>query len=187
MKKKILTFIVIIIAIHLLGGALLYSKTLRSAKTKEIATEKYQNDNEKMMGEKLGNVQISSETYEIDTTNRIISKISAETSKDLFIDNISVSGAYVILDENENSMEEGIIKTGYKIRTDDGLYTLSVLGDIAPDGKVNISDLARLRSHLVQEDGKILEGAPLASADITGEGTINILDLTRLRAILVGK
>ena len=52
-------------------------------------------------------------------------------------------------------------------------------GDVNGDGKVNISDVARLYAH-IKNTAPIQDEAMLRSADITGEGTVNIGDVAKL-------
>ncbi len=132
------------------------------------------------------NSEITSEKYNIRQEEKIITRVSPGTTLQEFINNISVKGAYTIIDENNNGVTEGNVKTGYKVKTANTTYIISVIGDIAPNGKVDVADLARIRAHLVGESGKILTGVNLFAADISGEGNINIIDLARIRAIIVG-
>ena len=130
--------------------------------------------------------EITSEKYNIRHQEKIITRVSPETTLQDFINNITVKGAYTIIDESNNGVTEGNMKTGYKVKTSNATYTISVIGDIAPNGKIDVVDLAKIRAHLVGESGKILTGANLFSADIDGDGDIDIVDLAKIRAIIVG-
>lgn len=133
------------------------------------------------------NDNISSQVYSIDSSRKMIYRIPPETTKDEFIQKIDIEGAYGIVDADNKPTDDGYIKTGYKVRTaNNNYYELSVIGDIAPNGKADIIDLTRLKDHYVGFQGKILVGIYLESGDITGEGEINVLDISNLRAIIVG-
>ncbi len=134
-----------------------------------------------------GDETITSNMYTINTNTKIITRVRPETTKEEFRKHITVStGAYSILDKDGNSAPDDFIKTGYKLKTGNNTYEISVIGDIAANGKVDIQDLTRMRSHIVGITGSTLTGLPLMSADISGDGEINILDLARMRALIVG-
>lgn len=55
-------------------------------------------------------------------------------------------------------------------------------GDVTGDGKVNLTDLVRLRKYLAGMDVIIEADA----GDVTGDGTVGLADLVRLRKYLAG-
>ena len=125
--------------------------------------------------------------YTINTNTKIITRVRPETTKEEFRKHITVStGAYSILDKDGNSASDDYIKTGYKLKTGNNTYEISVIGDIAPNGKVDVQDLTKIRPHIVGITGSTLTGLPLMSADISGDGEVNVIDLTRIRALIVG-
>ena len=75
------------------------------------------------------------------------------------------------------------IKTGYKLVTDTAEYEIAAIGDISGNGKLDITDLTRLRANLV---GMLdISGIYFQAADITDDNEIGLLDLLRLRKMLV--
>lgn len=130
--------------------------------------------------------EIQSDKYNVDYNESIITRVSPKTTKEEFVNNITIQGAYTILDENDKGVLEGYIKTGYKVKTSNNTYTIAVIGDLAPNGEIDVADLAKMRSHLVGFEGKVLTGAYLRAADVSGDGNVNIIDLSRMRSIIVG-
>ena len=58
--------------------------------------------------------------------------------------------------------------------------TLTYIGDINGDGKVNITDVALINAHVKKT--KLLTGEELARADINGDGKVNITDVALVNA-----
>ena len=131
--------------------------------------------------------EIKTDKYSVDYNQKILSRVLPNTDLADFKKNIKVEGGvYTIVTDNNEGVTEGVIKSGYKIRTSNNTYTISVIGDIAPNGQIDILDLAKLRAHIIQMSGQTLTGISLVSADISGDGSVNIIDLARLRAIIIG-
>ncbi len=65
-----------------------------------------------------------------------------------------------------------------------GEYTASVKGDVNGDGKVNISDLVKVRNKILGTDPLTTVG--ISAADIDGAGAINISDLVKIRNHILG-
>lgn len=126
-------------------------------------------------------LNLSAIDYSVNNTDKVIAKIPASTSLDIFKTKITANQEYKILDKNNNEVTSGEMKTGYKVKFDTEEYVISVIGDINGDGLLNILDLARMRAHLVGRKGYILSGIYLNSADISGNGEVDILDLARMR------
>ena len=55
-------------------------------------------------------------------------------------------------------------------------------GDVTGDGKVNLTDLVRMRKYLAGMD--VIFDAD--AGDVTGDGTVGLADLVRLRKYLAG-
>ena len=78
-----------------------------------------------------------------------------------------------------------LIKNGYYFETDGLIFQIIVIGDITPNGKLDIRDLTRLRGYLVGYSDCVLSELELEAADVNGTGDVNVLDLTRMRRMLV--
>ncbi len=59
-----------------------------------------------------------------------------------------------------------------------------ILGDLSGDGKVSITDLAKLNAYLSSGEG--LTEAELKAADVTGDGKVNLSDLAKINSYLCG-
>ena len=73
------------------------------------------------------------------------------------------------------SSTKGVIKADYKA---------SVKGDLNSDGKVNISDLLKIRNRILGSDE--FSAVQAYSGDIDGNGSINISDLLKIRNHILG-
>ena len=169
------------------GNYVIQTKAVDKAGNETISKEVAYKVNGTEPSPEPGDETISSDMYTINTNTKIITRVRPETTKEEFRKHITVStGAYSILDKDGNSASDDYIKTGYKLKTGNNTYEISVIGDIAPNGKVDVQDLTKIRPHIVGITGSTLTGLPLMSADISGDGEVNVIDLTRIRALIVG-
>lgn len=126
-------------------------------------------------------ISITSSEYSVNKDNKMITRVPVSTDINDFKNKITVSVDYKIIDKNGNEINEGIIKTGYKIKVQNVEYQIAVIGDISGDGLLNTLDLARMRFHIGEKPGYVLQGIYLEAADISGNGEVNVVDLARFR------
>ena len=62
--------------------------------------------------------------------------------------------------------------------------TVVIRGDVNGDGNIKMTDLIRLRNHILGDDP--LAGAYFAAADVTGDGSVKMTDLIRVRNHILG-
>ena len=127
--------------------------------------------------------------YEVDETNKYISKIMVNTEVNKFAANISLNYGYGIDVDTKTINNKKVLYTGGKTRITKELnlyreYTNVVIGDINGDGAINSADLLKIRQHLLGTN--ILTGAYFLSSDINYDNTINSADLLRVRQHLLG-
>ncbi len=125
-------------------------------------------------------------------SNNVVSGIALGTNISTVIINVKnkyTSATINIVDKNNKSKASGNIATGDKITlTSNGTtntFTVSVKGDINGDGKVDISDLAMVKSSMLNKI--TLNSATKKSADINGDGKVDISDLAMVKAHMLGK
>ena len=128
---------------------------------------------------------ITSDKYEI--KENIISKILSQTTVARFKENIVTNKEITIIDKNGNVLEEDrIIATGMTLKLDEDIeYTLVVTGDINQDGRVSVTDLAKIKLHII--DKNILQDCNYLAGDINGDGRITVTDLAKIKQIIIGK
>ena len=127
--------------------------------------------------------------YEVDETNKYISKIMVNTEVDMFTPNITLGYGYGIDVDTKEINNKRVLYTGGKTRITKGLnlyreYTNIVIGDINGDGAINSADLLKIRQHLLGSN--TLSGAYFLSSDINYDNNINSADLLRVRQHLLG-
>lgn len=134
--------------------------------------------------------QISSNSYEIDTENKVIKNVPILTTALDFIDQISC----INCDKNDltfltylgDTIKTGRLGTGATVTiTKDGVsitFQIVVTGDTTGEGNLNVRDVDTLKSHL-GEKSKIY-GEYLIAADQNGDGLIDTLDLLSLQKLV---
>ena len=137
-----------------------------------------------------------SDKYTIDGNYRRILMVEPGTTIEDFCPHVGINSKYSdagygdlsIYDSegthlDPSSME--LVKTGYKILASKTYYEIAVIGDISGDGKRDIIDLAKFRSHILERTGYILSGIYLCAGDMNGNGEVNIIDMAQLRKLLL--
>ena len=64
-------------------------------------------------------------------------------------------------------------------------YTLVITGDINKDGKLSVTDIAKLKLHLIEKE--VLQDCRYLAADINGDGRLSVTDLAQLKLLIIGK
>lgn len=130
--------------------------------------------------------KITSTKYKIN--NNLITRVPVNTTMDEFKNNITVDGEYQIVDRNDKAVATTLVRTGYKVKIGNEVYTISVVSDISgsgANGYTRVLDIAKIRAHIVGLKGSILTGAQLDAADINGNGQVDVIDLAKMRKLCV--
>lgn len=86
---------------------------------------------------------------------------------------------------NGKVVTSGNLATGMTTTVDGKEYTISVKGDPSGDGKVSVTDVVKLQSHLLNK--ATLSGAYLKAADFNGDDKVTITDLVKAARVVAGK
>ena len=97
---------------------------------------------------------------------------------------LSDSG-YKVYDTAGSQVSSGNLATGMTAVAGNVQVTLVVIGDANGDGKLTITDVVKLQSHVVGKNS--LSGAYAKAADINGDGSVTITDVVQAAQITVGK
>ena len=132
---------------------------------------------------------ISSDKYEIDQENKTI-KIPSETSVDEFLSNVTIKGTKTVIIKNEKEIigneyigtESTITIYEDEKDTKGTTYTFEVIGDVTGDGRMNITDVLKLRAHIVKTIE--LKGYYKIMADVNEDNDINSTDVMLLRKLI---
>ena len=128
--------------------------------------------------------EVTSDEYKIE--NGYIKNIKQNTKVEDFKKNINVMAEVIIKDKNGKIVQDDeIMATGMKVFAGINIYTGVVTGDMDGNGKITITDLAKLCLHYI--DKELLKDEYKEAADVDGNNKISINDLAKLQLILIGK
>ena len=128
---------------------------------------------------------ISSDKYSIKNGN--IAYVLPNTTVTEFYKHITSNRTtHVIAKDGTEQKGDNLVKTGMKLTVDneDVEYTIIVLGDISEDGIMDITDLAKIKLHLIDKQ-KLTDIYEIA-ADVDKDGEVTINDLAAMKLALLG-
>lgn len=79
----------------------------------------------------------------------------------------------------------GLLATGMTVVAEGETFALVVIGDTNGDGKVTVTDVVALQSHVVGK--KALEGVYELAADLNLDGNVTITDVVKAARVVIGK
>jgi len=128
--------------------------------------------------------EITSSKYEI--KDNIIRKVPLNLEVNEFMKNIQAKKEVVIKDKKQNILQgTSKIGTGMKAYVGNTSYTFVVTADVDGNGTINLTDLAKMCLHYVEEE--ILSNEYFEAADIDNNGEITIKDLAKMQLLLIGE
>ena len=106
--------------------------------------------------------------------------------------NVGASTAtYTHYDKDDAELTEDALTTGDKMEITIGEnnynFEIAVLGDVNRDGRVSSADYIKIRKHIMEVPGDIIENYSLTfyAADITGEGLITSRDYIKIKLYIM--
>ena len=89
----------------------------------------------------------------------------------------------IVINNKDNTLNNGILKTGDKITikntTYEKTYTIVIRGDNNGDGKINALDMLRIQKHILKYMN--LENEYLEACDTNYDGEISAVDMLRIQ------
>lgn len=126
---------------------------------------------------------ITSNSYLIEED--LIYKISPNTKIEDFKNNLEGITINKILKNNIELQSGDIITTKNTLITDTNkIYTLVVTGDITGNGSINLTDVSKLKMHLVELER--LDEIQQRAADVNYTNTVTLTDLSQMKSAVVG-
>ena len=87
--------------------------------------------------------------------------------------------------DGKTEVTSGTLSTGMTAVVGNKSYTLVVTGDVNGDGKITLTDVVALQSHVL--DKKTLEGAYREAADLNSDGYVTLTDVVKAARVIIGK
>ena len=128
--------------------------------------------------------RLSSNTYSVnydDFTISVLSMNKKSLSKTEFLFNLNgLVNNYVILDKNKNNITSKVteIGTGMLLVNGGETYTISIIGDLNKDGKINVFDVSMLYNYVRGKTN--LDKSSLNAARIRKQTDIKVADVSKL-------
>ncbi len=128
--------------------------------------------------------RLSSNTYSInydDFTISVLSMNKKSLSKTEFLFNLNgLVSNYIILDKNHNDITSKVteIGTGMLLVNGGETYTISIIGDLNKDGKINVFDVSMLYNYVRGKTS--LDKSSLNAARIRKQNDIKVADVSKL-------
>ncbi len=97
----------------------------------------------------------------------------------------SLTGKGYTVYNGSSKVTGGDLATGMTAVTGNTSVTVVVTGDVNGDGKLSITDVVKLQSHVVGKSS--LSGAYAKAGDINGDGKVTITDVVQAAQVTVGK
>lgn len=93
---------------------------------------------------------------------------------------------YKKLDKNNKELsDETKLGTGMKVKLETGeIYEIIVVGDVNGDGQISITDMTKIKKHIIQKE--ILQGVYEKAGNIDNDSKIGVTDLAKMKKVLVG-
>ena len=132
--------------------------------------------------------KITSNIYLVNTG--LIHKIPEETTAEKLTSGINEKEYITIFKGNTVISGKTLVGTGMVVKLLDGtkvndVVTVIVTGDVNGDGKITITDMIMIKSHLLKKS--TLTGAAAYAADTNGDGKISITDFIQMKSHLLNK
>ena len=127
---------------------------------------------------------ISSETFLV--SEKQISNIALGTDVSTMLAGLSVTGdgAKALYNAKGETVTEGLVGTGYTLKTRSYSIPIVIYGDVDGDGEVTAKDLLYVRRHILGIT--TLQGAMAVAADVKDADGINAVDMLYIRRQLLG-
>ena len=129
---------------------------------------------------------LETEEYTIDLENKIIKFIPENTNVTAFLENVQIgSETYTLTNKAGDTITgESLVGTDTILKINSEEFKIVVIGDINGDGKISITDLSKLKLHLVEKE--LLTDGSLLAADMNKDEQSTLTDLSKMKQYIVG-
>ena len=130
--------------------------------------------------------ELTSDVYTVEGEE--VSRIVEKTTFATFKTNVNTNQTLTLKDKDGNviSDENTIVGTGMILQVGENKeYTLIVTGDTDGNGEVTITDLAKIKLHLIEKE--LLEGSAYKAGDMNNDKNVTITDLAKIKLYIIEK
>lgn len=129
---------------------------------------------------------LETEEYTIDLENKIIKFIPENTNVTAFLENVQIGAeTYTLTNKAGDTITgESLVGTDTILKINSEEFKIVVIGDINGDGKISITDLSKLKLHLVEKE--LLTDGSLLAADMNKDEQSTLTDLSKMKQYIVG-
>ena len=92
---------------------------------------------------------------------------------------------FTLFNSSGTQVTSGLLGTGMLLKADNATFALVVMGDANGDGRVTVTDVVAVQSHVVGK--RTLEGVYALAADLNDDGKISITDVVKAARVVLGK
>lgn len=129
---------------------------------------------------------VETEEYTLDEQRKIIKNIPRNTDVEFFMENVRLGADEYTIKNHKGEVISGnqLVGTNTTLSVEGQEYKTIIKGDTSGDGKITITDVAKVQLHFVKLE--LLEDNFIEAADMNNTSDITITDVARLQLVFLG-
>lgn len=129
---------------------------------------------------------VVTEEYTLDEQRKVIKNIPRNTDVEFFMENVRLGADEYTIKNHKGEVISGnqLVGTNTTLSVEGQEYKTIIKGDTNGDGKITITDVAKVQLHFVKLE--LLEDNFIEAADMNNTSDITITDVARLQLVFLG-
>ena len=129
---------------------------------------------------------VETEEYTLDEQRKVIKNIPRNTDVEFFMENVRLGADEYTIKNHKGEVISGnqLVGTNTTLSVEGQEYKTIIKGDTSGDGKITITDVAKVQLHFVKLE--LLEDNFIEAADMNNTSDITITDVARLQLVFLG-